>query len=794
MLAFIDDEKLDVDEVCFSPRKSNKNTVVIVMEDDRTKETHEVEMNLVPSSPNDSASGKIIALIPYSSPGFLSSSSDFSLVSSTYESPENKAPKSRRLLKKAKILKSKLFPRTPRTKRVIGSQAYKKKFNLPSPSQENVRKPLKSLDYWMGEMNKNDDESLGPDEEEFLDLADEELSQVPQSQILIEQGKMICKSVKNDLEILKVIDAAIFQKQMTPHKHDISPEQLIDSVKETESLQEIDKAAIQELIDVLEPIVSLSIEASLQFIAPSPSNESSILPSSVLVSTLNEIMKSSALLREQLNTSIDKMESEIQNSDDPIPEYEKALKIAKIRKEALKMEIFESMQTLKDGGTNEIMVALVENPLTKERQQVLVELVPTDPSNAPSPGRIVGFFENFESKKMPENSPRSMDYSFSEKLTPKRTKNVPTYVTSSREGDALSTAPRASKTSDFVLKPSNIDHNLIENDPNIFDEELELVDDSAEMSGFKQEAFLAKKLRNELVQILDIHSSTLIEEGTPDNVMNELEPQEFSQITPTQRFMDNSSFDSKNSVRTSSQPEQESLINFTTPKRSNPVNSTLKTPMTGNQINQFLDDVQVEMESLEDKTGILHEIVGQTNQSLVKPGQNPYNQFADLVEGVRTSQKLLDDNIIPKDSEFGSLIQTGNSPGAQFIELFPRVLAAHDLMSFDDSNGSVQHEHQQSNQQATLVPTQYVLYQNVNSNEEPKNPSPGECYLQLLPEVLAAEEFLRNESILQYSSPDQTSDSMQSQSVRSPTQYAQTLNQYALERDAIRSLDPLGQF
>lgn len=874
MLAFIDDEKLDVHEVSFSPRKSNKNTVVFVMEDERTKETHEVEMNLVPSSPNDSASGKIIALIPYSSPGFLSSASEISLVSSSGESPESKAPKSRRLLKKAIILKSKLYPRSPRTKKIIGSPTFKK-YNFPSPSQENVRKPLKTLDNWMDEMNNNDAVSLGPEEEEFLDLAVEP-SQVPQSQILIEQGKIICKSMKNDLEILKVIDAARFPKQKTPQKQNMSPEQYTESVKETESLREIQNIAIQELIDVLEPIVLLPIESALQFPAPSPSiqsiasshNDSSILPSAspsndssilppspiqpVLVSTLDKIMNNSALLREQLNTSIDQMESEIQNSDDRIPEYEKALKIAKIRRETMQKEILESMETLKDGGTNEMMVALVENPLTKERQQVLVELVPTDPSNAPSPGRIVGFFENVESETMPELAPRSMDYSFSEKLTPKRAKHLPNYVTPPKEDDANSTSsekqaatnnsdPRASKMSANVNKPANIDYNLIENDPNLFDEELELVDDPAEMSAFEQ---VTKKMHNELVQILDIHSSTLIEEETPnnapplENVRKELnfenslpinsvkEEQAFSQILPNQGY--NSSFDLGNidetgkqfaqlvaiteeqmfneksqelinlpnqpssPVRTLSQPEQESLINFTTPKRSNPVNSKLETQMTDNEIDQLFDEISDELDSLENQTDLLYEFLGTPTQSL-KPGQNPFDQFADLVSRVRTSQKLLDDNLISKDSPLGSLIQTGQSPGAQFIQLLPRVLTAEDLISFVDFNGPVQHE-QQNIEQAPLVPTQFVPYQNANPNEESITQSPGQCYLQLLPEVLAAEEYLKNACIPSYSTPDQTRDSMQNQSVRSPTKYAQILNQYAAQRDANRSSDRLGQF
>ena len=800
-MAFIDNEMLDVDEVSYLPQKPNTHTVVALVEDEETRRTHEVQMTLVPKSPNESADGNIIALIPFSSPiSFLDSSSEISLIGSSFEGAST-STKSRKLLKKAKLLKSNLFPKSPRTKKVIGTPNFKS-HKFPGQGQQNPRPNLQTFDSWMSEMNKNDEQPLGLDDyqEVFLDLSEEEPPRIPQSQLMIEQGKILCKSMQNDLEILKVIDAVRFPNQTTPEKQNISSYQDNEHMREAENLRRIEHEAIQELIKFLQPSelsILRSASPNKSSVAPSTSspNESSIIQlesspnqssiekeatsESALATQLDQIVTTSAALRDQVDKSLDEMVKEIQNSDDPMPEFERALKIARLKKDAMKKEIMESLQA--QSGTNEIMVALVENPQTGEREQIIVNLVPTDPLNTSGPGRIVGFIDDVESETMPEFAPRSMDYSFSEKLTPGKVKNLPFYVTpprvekshkSERQRLLHHMDSRAPKT-DYGFTKSVFDQNSIENDSDLLEEELELVNDNS--SGYDQAALIAKKMRDELEQILHTKSPTQEEElpiNTGDTLRRQLfydpllpsnpveRQQNFAEVPQTQRFMDESSFSLQPLSQSLDEPGQSKGSQHTSPIRSM-LQSSIQSGQDPihhvEQLVTLVDPGQVQLDN-------------QTQQILISLGsQNPNDTFSQLltqgpakdlisyhgsVRPNQNQQNILQDILIPMvplNSDLGSELSLGVS-------------------SFLSSNQSIP-TYNVSESPNQSSPNQMEHHLN------PKLLSPGQQFFQLLPTV---QELIDNESIPLYVSPDQTLDSTSYQSARNPgDQYQQLLNKIA---------------
>ncbi|CAO1436332.1 unnamed protein product [Diamesa hyperborea] len=816
MMAFIDHEMLEFDEVSYLPQKPKTNIVVALVEDEETKETHEVQMTLVPKSPNESADGNIIALIPYSSPiSFLDSSSDISLIGSSFEG-ESTSFKSRNLLKKAKLLKSKLLPKTPRTKKVIGTPNFKS-LKFPGQSEQNQRPPLKKFDDWMSEINMNDDsiEPLGPDDYQdvLLDLPEEDLSsKIPQSQLMIEQGKILCKSMQNDLEIIKVIDAVRFPNQTTPEKQNTLSHEDTERMKEAENLRQMEHDAIQELIKFLQPS-ELSILRAANVLTSSPNNssllheesspnQSSIEKEATLESTLatqlDQIITTSAALREQLEKSLDEMVKEIENSDDPIPEYERALRIARLKKDAMKREILESLQG--QNGTNDIMVALVENPQTGEREQILVDLVPTDPLNT-SAGRIVGFLDDFESEAMPEFAPRSMDYSFSEKLTPGKVKALPYFATPPRVEESHKsekrrslhhTDSRAPKTTDFGFTKSVFDQNIIANEPDLFEEELELVNEP--MSGYDQAAFIAKKMRDELEQILLAKSPTKVEEEPPFNT-NNVDPlrrrqlffdpllpsnpvqqqQQFAQVPQTQRFMDESSFALQPLSQSLDEPGQSQYLAGS--QHTSPIRSMLQSPIQSGQ--NPIDHVEQLVTLVNPGQALLD---NQTQQILISLGsQNPNDQFSQLlnqgpakdlltltgsVRPNQNQQNILQEIVIPMvmplNSNLGSELNLGVSGflSSNQIEQLGQVFPNQSIPTYNVSKSPNQSSQDQ-----------------MGYHQNSKLLSPGQQFFQPLP---AAQELIDNESIPLYESPDHTLDSVVYQPVINPSaQYEKLLNKIA---------------
>lgn len=750
MMAFIDNEMLDVDEVTYLPQKPKTNTVVALMKDIETNQTHEVQMTLVPKSPNESAEGNVIALIPFASPiSFLDSSSELSLIDSSFEGPGgNTVSKSKKLLKTAKLLKNNLFPKSPRTKKVIATPNFKS-HKFPGQSQQNPRPVLQTFDDWISKMNENDDQPLGPDnyQEVVLDLPEEEPSKILQSQLMIEQGKMLCKSMQNDLEILKVIEAVRFPNKPTPEKQNISSYQDKDQLNEAEYSRQIEHTAIQELINFLQPI-ELSILPSASSpnkssIIPSVSspNESSVLSTasspnleSVLNTQLDQIVTTSSIIREQLDKSLDEMVKEIQNSDDPIPEYERALKIARLKKEAMKKEIIESLQAKSD--TNETMVALVENPLTGEREQVLVDLIPTNPLNTSGPSHIIGFIDDFESEAMPEFVPRSMDYSFSEKITPGKVKALPFFVTpprveeshkSDKKRSLHHTDSRAPKTADFGFTKSIFNQNIIANDPDLFEEELELVNDP--LSGYDQAAFIAKKMRDELEQILLAESPTQVEKEPPinNNTGDTLRRQLFFDPLLTPNFVE--------------QQQGFAVDDFILQPLSQSLDEPGQSQNQG-QIGQQLLNNQTQQSSP----------IRSMLQSPIQSGQSPIDQVEQLFTLVDPGQVLL-------DNQTQQIVISLLRPNQNQQNILQEILIPLAIPTY---NVSVSPNQSNSNQ--------------VGHNPNPTLLSPDQHFFQQLP---PAQEILANESLPLYDSPDQTLNQSVQNPIQTGVQYVQLLNKIA---------------
>lgn len=416
---------LEVDEVSYLPEKSNVS-IVALMEDEQTKERHQVEMTLVPKSPEQSANGNLIALMPYiyrADSEFLDSESDLSLVNSSFEKSVAISSKSNKMLNKAKLLKKKLYPASPE----IENCNMVPGFSSSGQIQIDTRPPLSAHDNWITEMAATNVEPLGPEyENDFQELNESRLQDLPTKSLkLIEKGKILFDNMLKDLEILKTMDSARTSKEYFDKNINFAPNQYIDNLDEPIFENEFNETSIadtvQQLTDFLQPLIPLPIESFLrsppkmQLPTPeinlinllSPPREtnlisldlsdpaslqhtSSSLNHSVLTSTLNILTNESAIIRQQVDASMKEMECQIRNSNVPIPEFERALDIARCNKEQIEYE--PMVEQVSD--TNQTMIALVENPETGERKQILVDLVPTSPSKLTSNGHIVGYMED----------------------------------------------------------------------------------------------------------------------------------------------------------------------------------------------------------------------------------------------------------------------------------------------------------------------------------------------------------------------------------------------------------------